>query len=156
MIDIQKVVDTQAAKNWWVQLTRRYYELQKQLEPLREERGRVDDLRSRLAHVLEAVGVKAEELQQLENGIREQLSAQPQMPPPRVSDMAYEVLASIGKPAHYKEILEGIKERGDMVPGVDPGTNLIAHMLKDRRFAKAPEAGKGYYKLKTWKQEEEH
>jgi len=152
-MDVEKVVNVQAAKDWWLQLTRRYYELQKQIEPLRDERNRLEDVRGRLARVLEAVGVKAEELQQLEGRIREELAAQPQMQAARVSDMAYEVLASLAKPVHYKEILDGIKERGGEVPGIDPGTNLIAHMLKDKRFSKAPEVGKGYYKLKEWDKE---
>ena len=152
-MDIDKVINREAAKNWWLQLTWRYYELQKQLEPLREERSKVEDLRGRLARVLEAVGVKTEELQQMESQIRDELMAQPQAQLARVSDMACQVLLSLGKPAHYKEILDGIKERGGEVPGIDPATNLIAHMLKDKRFRKAPEVGRGCYGLREWERE---
>ena len=152
-MDIEKLVNVEAIKDWWLQLTRRYYELQKQIEPLREERSRIEDLRGRLVRVLEGVGIKTEEIQQLENSIREELEARPQAEPGKVSDMAYDVLLSFGKPSHYKTILDGIKETGGQVGGVDPATNLIAHMLKDKRITKAPEVGKGFYKLREW---EEH
>lgn len=147
-MEIEKLVNVEAVKEWWLQLTRRYYELQKQIEPLREERSKVEDLRGRLVRVLEGVGVKTDEIQQLENSIREELDARRQAEPVKVSDMAYEVLLSFGKPTHYKVILDGIKERGGQVAGSDPGTNLIAHMLKDKRFRKATEVGKGFYELR--------
>lgn len=151
-MEIEKFVDVEAIRKWWLQLTRKYYELYKQIEPLREERRKVEDLRGRLVRVLEGVGLTSGEIERMDNEIREELDAQPQAEPGKLSDAAYEVLASLEQASHYKVILEGIKERGIRVPGSDPGTNLIAHMLKDRRFSKAPEVGKGYYKLKDWEE----
>jgi hypothetical protein len=72
-----------------------------------------------------------------------------------VRQIAYDTLVAIGKPTHYRELLGELGKRGYEVPGKDPATNLLAHLLNDPRFTKAPEIGRGYYKLKEWDKKKE-
>jgi hypothetical protein len=68
-----------------------------------------------------------------------------------VANAAYLALQSVGHPVHYKEIVVTMKQKGFVVPGIDPESNLLAHMSNDKeRFAKAPEAGRGFWKLVEW------
>jgi hypothetical protein len=48
---------------------------------------------------------------------------------------------------HYREILEGVNKEGVVIGGHDPGTTLIAYLGRDKRFAKAREAGRGYWRM---------
>lgn len=67
-----------------------------------------------------------------------------------VRETAVQVLETIGKPVHYRELLSEMEKRGYRVPGKDPATNLLAHLLNDSRITKAKEIDRGYYKLKKW------
>jgi HB1, ASXL, restriction endonuclease HTH domain len=66
----------------------------------------------------------------------------------RFTDAAVEILTERGKPVHYLELTKLIGERGVYVPGKEPGANLIAHMLRDERFTRAP--ARGTYGLAAW------
>ena len=66
----------------------------------------------------------------------------------RFTDAAVEILAEGGVPIHYVELTRRLGDRGVYVPGKDPGANLIAHMLRDERFSRAP--GRGMYGLAEW------
>jgi hypothetical protein len=68
-----------------------------------------------------------------------------------VANAAYLALQSVGHPVHYKEIVVTMKQKGFVMPGSDPESNLLAHMSNDKkRFAKAPEAGRGFWRLVEW------
>jgi hypothetical protein len=50
---------------------------------------------------------------------------------------------------HYGEILKTLKDRGYIVTGKDPRNTVLAYLSRHKkRFAKAPESGRGYYKLR--------
>ncbi len=66
----------------------------------------------------------------------------------RFTDAAVEILAERGEPIHYLELTKLLGERGIYVPGKEPGANLIAHMLRDERFTRAP--ARGTYGLAAW------
>ena len=60
------------------------------------------------------------------------------------------VLIQQAKPLHYREILEEIIKRGVSVGGREPGNTMVAYLGRDKRFTKAPEKGRGFWKLKEW------
>ncbi len=66
----------------------------------------------------------------------------------RFTDAAVAILMEHGAPIHYQELAGALNDRGVYVPGKDPGANLIAHMLRDDRFARGP--GRGMYGLSQW------
>ena len=66
-----------------------------------------------------------------------------------VSDIAYKVLAENEEqePVHYRTLLQAIMANGKLIPGKDPGANLISHLSRDNRFVRtAP----GTYGLEEW------
>ena len=66
------------------------------------------------------------------------------------TDLAWEILLQQAKPLHYREILEEVVKRGISVGGREPGNTMIAYLGRDKRFTKAPEKGRGFWKLKEW------
>ena len=66
----------------------------------------------------------------------------------RFTDAAVEILAGLGSPIHYLDLVRRLSERDVYVPGKEPGANLIAHMLRDERFSRAN--GRGMYGLAEW------
>lgn len=66
----------------------------------------------------------------------------------RFTDAAVEILAERGEPIHYLELTRLLGDGGVYVPGKEPGANLIAHMLRDDRFTRAP--ARGTYGLAEW------
>lgn len=66
----------------------------------------------------------------------------------RFTDAAVSLLSERGGPIHYQEIARILGEKAVYIPGKDPGANLIAHMLRDPRFGRAP--GRGMYGLADW------
>lgn len=66
----------------------------------------------------------------------------------RFTDAAVALLSERRSPIHYQEIARVLGEQAVYIPGKDPGANLIAHMLRDPRFGRAP--GRGMYGLADW------
>jgi hypothetical protein len=63
---------------------------------------------------------------------------------------AAEVLTHAGsnhEGMHYREIAKAIVSAGLRIPGKDPASNLLAHMLRDSRFKKSSK--RGYYELSS-------
>lgn len=133
----------------WLQLAKKERELQEAIRPLKEERDEIRRTLDDLARLLDTLGISRDELsQELEQQPEIMMATAKRV---NVADMAYAMLRSLGKPSHYKVILEAMREQGFNVPGKDPVANLLAHMLNDKkRFAKAKEEGRGYYKLTEW------
>jgi hypothetical protein len=65
-------------------------------------------------------------------------------------DAAWDVLIQAAKPMHYRELVAEIIARGVSIGGRDPGNTLIAYLGRDKRFVKAPEIKRGFWKLKEW------
>jgi len=64
-----------------------------------------------------------------------------------LTNHVHQVLADLGKPIHYRELVRLLAEQQVHVPGKDPGANLIAHISRDERFARV---GRGTYGLSEW------
>jgi hypothetical protein len=66
-----------------------------------------------------------------------------------VPDMAYRVLTERGvrKPIHYRELVDLMTAEGKLIPGRNPGSNLISHLSRDERFVRT---GRGTYALAAW------
>jgi hypothetical protein len=140
---------------WWRGLAKREIELERQFKPLLEEHASVHGKRMALENLM-AQGQATAITQQLSSEW-ERLRKGEQLPPTerKPSDVAYDVLSRDGKPMHYRTILEESKKEGVAIGGRDPGTTLLAYMGRDKRFIKARERGRGYWKLKRWEEKAE-
>ena len=141
---------------WWQELAKRELELECQYKPLIDEHAVVHSKRMALENLMTQGRVVATISQEIASKLEELRKLQ-QMPstsrnPP---DVAYDVLSRRGVPMHYREILEDVKKEGVVIGGRDPGTTLIAYLGRDKRFLKAREVGRGYWKLKGWEEKME-
>jgi len=158
-------LDIESLKRALIDVKKKERDLDRLMRPLRAKRDKMVQLESNLAHILQTLDVNADELlrsveaeptdvdiSQLMHMLREELLSIPAIGQTmKPADAAYLVLQSIGRPTHYKEIVSAMRERGFSVPGDDPNNNLLAHMSNDKeRFAKAKEAGRGFWKLAEW------
>ncbi len=124
------------------------------LQSLRTEeqklRGQIEPLMAQWRH-------KQEQIAALEHAL-ELLEAEPQIsnlevalqPDGRIgkpTDLAYKVLAEGGKPLHYRELLGLMEVAGFVMPGSNPGANLLAHVGRDKRIVRV---GPGTYGLAEW------
>ena len=140
---------------WWHELAKRELELERQYKPLIDEHATVHGKRMALENLM-AQG-RVETINQEIASKWEALRKEEQMPsterkPP---DVACDVLSRKGVPMHYREILEEVSKQGVVIGGNDPGTTLIAYLGRDKRFLKAREKGRGYWKLKGFEQKTE-
>jgi len=133
---------------WWHELAKRELELEDQYKPLVDEHGVVHAKRMALENLMaqgqlptfhQEIGAEWEALRH-----EKQMPSVERRPP----DVAYDVLSRRGVPMHYKEILTEINKQGVVIGGHNPGTTLIAYLGRDKRFSKAREAGRGYWRLK--------
>lgn len=131
---------------------------EKRLEVL----GEIERLRAEAIDIASRVAAKEgqlrnlEDLLSIEGGLTPRDAGTPEpssVRPPsaqsqRFTDAAVALLLERGTPIHYQEIARTLAEQAVYIPGKDPGANLIAHMLRDPRFARA--AGRGMYGLAGW------
>ena len=134
---------------WWRELAEREVKLEKEYRPLVEEHGQVHRERSMLeelmslrdANVRQQIG---DQWEQLKKG--EELPIIERSP----TDTAYDVLYRTGSPLHYKTIFAEMAKEGTVIGGHTPENTLLVYLGRDKRFSKASERGRGYYKLKEW------
>jgi len=137
---------------WWRELVKRELELERRFKPLIDEHAAVHSKRMALENLMaqgqpsETSRQIADEWEKLRKG--EQMPSIERKPP----DVAYDVLSRKGIPMHYRALLEEVNREGIVVGGHDPGTTLIAYLGRDKRFMKARERGRGYWKLKGWEE----
>jgi hypothetical protein len=139
---------------WWQELAKRELELEGQYKPLIDEHAAVHGKRMALENLM--VQGRLEINQEIASKW-EELRKGKQMPSTerKPSDVAYDVLSRKGVPMHYRAILEEVNKEGVVIGGRDPGTTLIAYLGRDKRFLKARELGRGYWKLKRWEEKAE-
>jgi hypothetical protein len=134
-------------RKWWRELARRELELEDQYKPLVDEHAAIHSKRMALENLMaqgqpptfhQEIGAEWEGLRR-----EKQLPSTGRRPP----DTAYDVLSRKGVPMHYKEILTEMNKQGVVIGGHNPGTTLIAYLGRDKRFAKAREVGRGYWRL---------
>jgi hypothetical protein len=135
-------------RKWWRELAKRELELEHQYKPLVDEHYAVHAKRMALENLMaqgqsprfpEELGAEWEALRR-----EKQMPSVERRPP----DVACDVLSSKGVAMHYKEILTEINKQGVVIGGHNPGTTLIAYLGRDKRFSKAREVGRGYWRLK--------
>jgi len=131
---------------WWRELASRELSLERQYKPLIDEHQKVHSKRLTVEQLISQMQDNAQPLllaewEQLRKG--EELPILEQGP----ADTAFDVLAQWGAPMHYKAILEEIRKAGVVIGGRDPGTTLLAYLGRDKRFSKAPEIKRGFWKL---------
>jgi hypothetical protein len=158
-------LDVDSLKKALIGIKKRKLELEYLMRPLREEHDKITQIEHDLAGLVQTLGVNIGELYkeieaepveidftELIDTLREKMAGMPQVQETmRLADAAYLALLSIDQPAHYKQIAQAIKERRFNIPGKNPESNLLAHMSNDKkRFAKAEEAGRGFWKLAEW------
>jgi len=133
---------------WWWELAKRELELERQFKPLIDEHTAVHGKRMALENLMAQGRLPA--MNQEIASKWEALRKGEQMPfaERKAPDVAFDVLSRKGVPMHYRAILEEINKEGAVIGGRDPGTTLIAYLGRDKRFLKAREKGRGYWKLK--------
>ncbi|MFC1929522.1 hypothetical protein ACFLW6_01455 [Chloroflexota bacterium] len=134
--------------DWWRELARQELQLERQYQPLITQHEELHRRRAALENLMAACGKLEEvnrqiavELEELRKG--EQLPTVERRP----IDAAYDILARTGGPMHYRDILTELSKAGIVIGGRDPGTALIVYLGRDRRFTKARESGRGFWKL---------
>jgi len=138
---------------WWRELAKREVELEHQYTPLMEDHRAVHGKRMALENLM-AQG-RANTVSQQIASEWEAIREREQMPTTKrkPSDVAFDVLSRKGSPMHYRKILEEVNKEGVVIGGRDPGTTMIAYLGRDKRFLKAREEGRGYWKLKVCEEE---
>ena len=66
-----------------------------------------------------------------------------------LTDAAYELLAGLHEPLHYKEITLKLQEKDIQVPGKDAAATLLSRISRDGRFKRTKR--RGVYALSTWR-----
>jgi hypothetical protein len=134
--------------NWWHELAKQELELERQYKPLIERHEEVHRRRAALENLMAACG-NIQEINQELTSEWERLRKSERMPiiERKPVDAAFDILAREGRPMHYRDILAELSKAGIIVGGRDPGTTLIAYIGRDRRFTKARETGRGFWKL---------
>ena len=69
--------------------------------------------------------------------------------PVSLTDAAYELLAGLHEPLHYKEITLKLQEKDIHVPGKDAAATLLSRISRDGRFKRTKR--RGVYALSTWR-----
>ena len=137
-------------RQWWRELAKRELELEALYKPLVDEHAAVHGKRMALENLMAQGRLPAisQELSSEWETLRKgaQMSSTERKPP----DVACDVLSRKGVPMHYREILEEVNKEGVVIGGHDPGITLIAYLGRDKRFSKAREVGRGYWRLKEW------
>ena len=117
-------------------------DLECELVSIEERLAPLQDELQRKRSQLEAL----ERLIQIEAGIAPRDSVSPARGT-AIADCAFEVLTERKEPLHYQQLVEVLQSKGVAIPGRQPGTNLIAHLSRDARFARV---GSGTYGLSDW------
>ena len=118
-----------------------------------ELRRRIDDARGRRQPVEEALG-HLDALLQIE-GWREFEEGDVLQPQAPIGDgkapieAAYDLLSTLGKSLHYRELALNLAHNGVYLSGKDPAATLLSKMSRDDRFRRAPE--RGVYGLASWR-----
>jgi hypothetical protein len=124
------------------------------LQTLRNEeeqlRQRIEPLMAQWRHKQEQIAALERALELLESE-PEPSSYQLTLPPEGNStkpvDLAHRILAETGQPLHYRRLLSLMEGTGFVMPGANPGANLLAHLGRDQRIVRT---ASGVYGLAEW------
>lgn len=140
-------IDINVVKNWFLQLLKEQAKLEPEYNRIRKKRELINNQIIGLEQILRSANVDVEGLKKVAKPATEvevELAKQETLP-----DAIARTLQASGKAMHYRKISAALADRGFYVPGKDPGNTVLAYITRSKgRFVKAPEAGKGFYKLK--------
>jgi len=143
----KNIVDINVVRVWFVQLLEERAKLEPEYNRVREKRDLINNQIINCEQILRSAKVDVEGLIKVAKPATEvevEPAKQETFP-----DAIARTLQAFGKAMHYREISAALENSGFRVPGKDPGNTVLAYMTRYKgRFAKAPEVGKGYYKLK--------
>lgn len=66
-----------------------------------------------------------------------------------ITDAAFNLLAELHQPMHYRDIATKLQETNNYIPGKDPAATLLSRMSRDNRFKRIGK--RGVYGLLTWR-----
>ena len=142
-----KGFNTRVVRNQLISLLEKKMELQPQYEKLRDELDALNVQISALSQALKVAGIDPYK-------IREKVHlSEPQVNPIRkidtIPEVIYKMLKAYKVPMHYTEIWRRLDMSGYNIGGKDRANTTLAYISRNKdRFMKAPEAGRGYYKIK--------
>ena len=142
-----KGLDTRLIKKQLINLLEKKIQLEPEYDKLREELDALNVQISALSQALKAAGVDPYK-------IREKVRPpKPPVEPVRkiqtIPDMIEDMLRAYKRPMHYKEIWRQLNSSMIDVGGKDRANTTLAYITRNKsRFGKAPEVGRGYYKIK--------
>jgi hypothetical protein len=140
--------DISIVKNWFLRLLKEQAELEPEYNRVREKRDAIHNQLIGLEQILRSANVDVQGLVKVAKPPATEVEIEPAKQE-TLPDAIVHTLQASGKAMHYREISAALANGGFYVPGKDPGNTVLAYMTRYKgRFAKAPEAGKGYYKLK--------
>ena len=106
-----------------------------QLEPLAEQRRKLEERARALKSVMSTY----------QPGAHAGAESAARLDGRHFLDTAYDILAAEGQ-LYYEDLLARLNQAGAIVPGRNPGANLIAHMGRDQRFRRV---GRGTYAVQA-------
>lgn len=142
-----QALNTQVVKKQFIRLLEKKKVLEPQYDKLRQEIDNLNIQISGLDQALKAAGVDTYKIRQ---------KVHPPKPPVEsvrkidtIPDMIYKMLVAYKKPMHYREIFRQLNSGGYWIRGKDPANTVLAYISRNKdKFEKAPEVGRGYYKIK--------
>lgn len=140
-------IDTKTVQDWYLQLWDDFVEVDKNFRFLKQKRDDLDIKLNVLRTFLDNEGVSTKKLEQTARASAE--SVKEKAVSPSWTNQVLPMFQLQKQPVHYTRILEVLEDRGYDVPGKDNRNTLLAYLSRHKKlFAKAPELGRGYYKLK--------
>jgi hypothetical protein len=138
--------DIELAKHWYRRSWQEYQKIEESYQYWKKKRDESSSALSGLRQYLQWSGVDVEEL---DKSLKSTTIAQEDIGQKTLPDFIHDTLVAAGHPMHYTEILNEVMAKGHAVGGQDPRNTVLAYLSRNKKhFAKAPEAGKGYYKLR--------
>jgi len=140
-------LDKQIIEQWYLQLWKEFVEVDNTYQSWKKKRNELTAKLDVLRPVLNNKGISTEKLEQTARAAT--TSVKEDMEAKTWPNLIFGILQLQKYPIHYTEVLKTLKDRGYDVPGKDPRNTILAYLGRHKKlFSKAPEAGRGYYKLK--------
>jgi len=140
------IFDTDLIKKQFIRLLERKREIEPQYGVLKAEMESLNGQITGLEQALIAAGIDTIEIVKKVKPTSEQIKVTPKED--TLPDIIYKILAGVRKPMHYVDIEKNLRTVGYKVGGQNPANTVLAYIGRNKsRFQKAPEVGRGYYKI---------
>lgn len=141
------IIDADMIKNWYIGVRKEYVDVDAKFQALRKRREDLTVQLGSLEPLLAQAGINVNDLKQSIKSSKERESEKGELK--TLPEAISEILRNSTVPMHYNDILAALKEKGHVVLGRDPRNTVLAYISRHKkRFTKAPEAGRGHYKLR--------